>query len=56
MADLCAKEEIDLRYPPLVLCTDNAAMIACAGYYRYMAGRRDGMSLNAIPNLKIDQG
>ena len=25
MADLCAKEEIDLRYPPLVLCTDNAA-------------------------------
>ena len=56
MADLCAKEGIDLRYPPLVLCTDNAAMIACAGYYRYMAGRRDGMSLNAIPNLKIDQG
>jgi len=56
MADLCAKEGIDLRYPPLVLCTDNAAMIACAGYYRYMTGRRDGMSLNAHPNLKIDQG
>ena len=55
MADLCAREGIDLRYPPLVLCTDNAAMIACAGYYRYMAGRRDSMDLNALPNLKIDQ-
>ena len=55
MADLCAREGIDLRYPPLVLCTDHAAMIACAGYYRYMAGRRDSMDLNALPNLKIDQ-
>ena len=55
MADLCTREGIDLRYPPLVLCTDNAAMIACAGYYRYMAGRRDSMDLNALPNLKIDQ-
>lgn len=55
MADLCHKACLDLKYPPLVLCTDNAAMIACAGYYRYLAGKRDSMDLNAVPNLKIDQ-
>ena len=56
MGIVARKEGIKLKYPAPVLCTDNAAMIACAGYYRYMAGRRDGMDLNASPNLKIDQG
>lgn len=46
---------LDVLYPPLVLCTDNAAMIGCAGYYRFLSGHRDGMDLNAVPNLKIDQ-
>ncbi len=55
MQKLCDEKGLDLKYPPLVLCTDNAAMIGCAGYYRYINGRRDGMDLNAVPNLKIDQ-
>lgn len=56
MDELCEEEGLELNYPPLVLCTDNAAMIGSAGYYRYMNGRRDGMDLNAVPNLKINQG
>lgn len=35
------------RVPPLSLCGDNAAMVAAAGYYEFLAGRRDGVSLNA---------
>ena len=39
--------------PDMKLCTDNAAMIASAGYYNFIAGKRDELGLNAIPNLKI---
>ena len=39
--------------PDLKLCTDNAAMIASAGYYNYIAGVRNSLELNAIPNLKL---
>ncbi|MDR1801103.1 MAG: tRNA (adenosine(37)-N6)-threonylcarbamoyltransferase complex transferase subunit TsaD [Lachnospiraceae bacterium] len=39
--------------PSLILCTDNAAMIGAAGYYAYMNGIRDGLDLNAQPNLEL---
>lgn len=52
---LCSREGIKFLYPPAVLCTDNAAMIACAGYYEYISGRVSELSLNAIPGLKIGQ-
>lgn len=39
--------------PDLKLCTDNAAMIASSGYYNFISGKRDGLELNAIPNLKL---
>ena len=44
---------IQVYYPELKLCTDNAAMIACMGYYNYLNGQKADMHLNAIPNLKI---
>ena len=39
--------------PDIKLCTDNGAMIASAGYYDFMSGKRDDLSLNAKPNLKL---
>ncbi len=46
-------EGIEIYMPDLKICTDNAAMIAAAGYYNYISGKRDNMYLNAIPNLKL---
>lgn len=45
---------IKVYMPDLKLCTDNAAMIASAGYYNYLAGKIDNLTLNAVPNLKLD--
>ncbi|NLG38021.1 MAG: tRNA (adenosine(37)-N6)-threonylcarbamoyltransferase complex transferase subunit TsaD [Clostridiales bacterium] len=40
-----------LRYPPVSLCADNAAMIASAAWYRLMEGETAGLDINASPGL-----
>jgi len=42
-----------IHIPPFALCTDNAAMIAAAGYRRFLAGQRDGMDIDVLPNWPL---
>lgn len=55
MEQACSEKGYRLFLPPLVLCTDNAAMIGAAGYYEYMNGVRHGLDLNAVPGLKLGE-
>lgn len=52
----CAKARVELYLPPLSLCGDNGAMIACQGYYEYLAGHVAGQELNAIASLSPERG
>lgn len=48
-------EELDLpiRIPPTILCTDNAAMIACAGYHRLVRGEHSGLDFDTFARLPL---
>ncbi len=52
-AEMSRRCPVPVRYPPLQLCTDNAAMVACAGFYRFQAGDRAGWDLDVVPNLRL---
>ncbi len=49
MEEECQRRGLQLYRPEPVLCTDNAAMIACAAYYRWQEGDRDDLHLDAYP-------
>ena len=44
---------IKVYMPDIKLCTDNAAMIASAGFYNFINGKVSNLNLNAEPNLKL---
>ena len=55
MRAACEKKGVAFYHPSPIFCTDNAAMIGVAAYYDFMRGQRDGLDLNAVPNLKLGE-
>lgn len=53
MREETARRGIDFSCPPPRLCTDNAAMIACAGYYHFIRGEIDGVDLDTIASQPL---
>ncbi|MCD7959196.1 MAG: tRNA (adenosine(37)-N6)-threonylcarbamoyltransferase complex transferase subunit TsaD [Ruminococcus sp.] len=53
MQEACARLGYQLYMPPLSLCGDNGAMIACAGSYAFDAGIRADCSLNAYATMEL---
>ena len=47
LSELCKAQNVTLTVPPISLCGDNAAMLACAGYFEYLKGNLSGTGLNA---------
>ncbi|MGH2537988.1 MAG: tRNA (adenosine(37)-N6)-threonylcarbamoyltransferase complex transferase subunit TsaD [Candidatus Promineifilaceae bacterium] len=50
---MLAALSVPVRFPPAVLCTDNAAMIAAAAHRRFLAGQRDGLDLDVAPSWQL---
>lgn len=46
---------VKVHIPPVWLCTDNAAMIAAAGYFRYLHGQQDGLEMDVLPNWPLSE-
>lgn len=52
--EICNMKKIDVYFPSLSLCTDNAAMISAAGYARMMLGEVSDLRLNVSPNVPLE--
>jgi N6-L-threonylcarbamoyladenine synthase len=55
-AELSQRSPVPVRYPPLDFCTDNAAMGASTGFFRFQAGERAGWELDVVPSLRLIGG
>ncbi len=51
--EVTRQNDLSFHFPPLKYCTDNASMIAAAGWYDYKTGKFADLNLNAVPNLEV---
>ncbi len=51
--EMKAAINIPVRFPPDILCTDNAAMIASAAHWHFVNGRRDNLDMDVLPSLRL---
>ncbi len=56
MEQAATEDGLSVYVPPIARCTDNAAMIAAAGYHRLVRGERDSLDLDAVPSLPLARG
>lgn len=52
-AEMVAALDIPVRFPPLALCTDNAAMIGAAAHQHWLAGYRESMYFDVNPSFSL---
>ena len=52
-AEATERSPVPVRYPPLDLCTDNAAIVASTGFFRFGMGARAGWDLDVVPSLRL---
>ncbi len=51
--EMSRRGPVPVRVPPPELCTDNAAMVASNGFFRFEMGERAGWDLDVVPNLRL---
>lgn len=52
---MCEENKIELYFPELSLCGDNAAMVGAQGYYEYLSGKTASLELNAFAGMNIEE-
>jgi N6-L-threonylcarbamoyladenine synthase len=54
--EMASRSPVPVHCPPLELCTDNAAMVASTGFFRFGQGERAGWDLDVVPSLRLVEG
>lgn len=54
-SEMSRRSPVPVHFPPLALCTDNAAIVASAGFYRFQMGERASWDLDVVPRLQLTE-